>query len=77
MRDDSARLDISQTTVDVPEKLHLFEEGLVGRHVNENRRSSPLLGQHDRAARVLYLSEQAICPGLEIRGWMNVFGQIK
>lgn len=77
VRNHSSRLGSGQSSVNVPEKLQLFEQGLVGRDVNQNRRSFPLFSQYDRASRILHLSEQTLRCGLKVGGRMDVFSQVQ
>lgn len=77
MRDNVAGFNICQTSVNIPKKVDLFEEGLEAVHVDENRRTSPLLGKDDRSLCLLHLPEQILSLGSEIGGGMNVFCHIE
>jgi len=74
---DSAGLDIGQAPMDIPEKIQFLKQGLIRIDIDENRRPPPFLRQHDRTPRILHLSEQTLRLGLEVRGWLNVFGQVE
>ena len=66
VRDDSARFDIGQSTVNVSEELQLTNQRLIAGHVHKDRRASSFLCKHDRPSRILHLLEQTLRSRLEI-----------
>lgn len=57
MGDDTSRLDISQTSVNVSEEIQLFQQGLISVNVDQNRRLSSFLGEDYRPVGIPHSSE--------------------
>jgi hypothetical protein len=75
--DDTTRFDVCQTSVNVPQKVELLDQGLKAGDIYQNSRSLSLLSEDDRAPRLLDLPEESLTSKRKLGGGMDVLGHVE